>query len=225
MTTTRAPIAFSLDGEILCPRCVYPRALDAAAVYDHDESGPDGVTCDQCLAVIVPADKLTIWRDDDPPHPRTDWDVFGTFYVPAGNRYVTGDDDAADPRDLNPEEVAVCLPVYAYVHGGVALSTGAFGCPWDSGQVGAIYATVADVVKCYGADTPAARRLTESCLHGEIETLATYYRGDIYGYTFEQGGEVVDSCGGFYGLDTLADELPERARALYDAGDYTERHD
>ncbi len=224
MTTTRLPIAFALDGDILCPRCVYPRALDAAAVYDHDESGPDGVTCDQCLTVIVPADKLTIWRDDDTDSPR-DNDNLGTFYVPAGNRYVAGDDDATDPRDLDPAEIAVCLPVFAYVHGVVTLSTGAFTCPWDSGQVGAIYATVADVVKCYGADTPAARRLTESCLHGEIESLAQWYQGDIYGYTFEQGGEVVDSCGGFYGLDTLADELPERARALYDAGDYTERHD
>jgi hypothetical protein len=194
-------------------------------VYDHDESGPDGVTCDRCLAVIVPADKLTIWRDDDPPRPRTDWDVFGTFYVPAGNRYVMGDDGADDPADLDPDEIAVMLPVFAYVHGGVALSTGAYGCPWDSGQVGAIYCTVADVVREYGTDTPEHRELARGVLAGEIETLAQWYRGDIYGYTFEQGGEVVDSCGGFYGLDTLADELPARARALYDAGDYTERHD
>lgn len=225
MTTTRPPIAFALDGDALCPRCVYPRALDASSIYDHDECGPEGLTCDRCGEEIVPADKLTIRRDDNPPHPRRDWgDPFGTFYVPRGNRYVTGDDGATDPTDLDPGEVAVALPVYAYVHSGVRLSTGPFGCPWDSGQVGAIYCTVTDLVAEYGADTPETRERAAECLRGEIETLDTYYRGDVWGYTYERGGVVVDSCGGVFGRDYLAAELPAGARALYDAGDYTETY-
>jgi len=34
----------------------------------------------------------------------------------------------------------VILPLYLYDHGGITMSTGAFSCPWDSGQVGWIYA-------------------------------------------------------------------------------------
>ena len=34
----------------------------------------------------------------------------------------------------------VILPLYLYDHGGITMSTGAFSCSWDSGQVGWIYA-------------------------------------------------------------------------------------
>lgn len=35
----------------------------------------------------------------------------------------------------------VILPLYLYDHGSITMSTGAFSCPWDSGQVGWIYAS------------------------------------------------------------------------------------
>lgn len=34
----------------------------------------------------------------------------------------------------------IILPLYLYDHGGITMSTGPFSCPWDSGQLGWIYA-------------------------------------------------------------------------------------
>lgn len=44
-------------------------------------------------------------------------------------------------------ESHIILPIYAYEHGGITLSTGSFSCPWDSGQVGWIYATKERFIK------------------------------------------------------------------------------
>lgn len=35
----------------------------------------------------------------------------------------------------------IILPLYLYDHGGITISTRPFSCPWDSGQVGYIYAS------------------------------------------------------------------------------------
>lgn len=91
---------------------------------------------------------LIIERDSDPISPR-EWDNLGTivYWHP---RYVLGDVYVPKDRYSSPEEVLkhecgdendiVYLPVYLYDHSGLTINTTGFHCPWDSGQVGWIYA-------------------------------------------------------------------------------------
>jgi hypothetical protein len=102
-------------------------------------------------------------------------------------------------------ELAVVLPLFLFDHSGLSMSTGSFGCQWDSGQVGYIYATPEDIRKAYslGDDDPITDSILEQakkCLEQEVAAYDCYLRGEIYGYRIVDGfGEEVDSCGGFYG--------------------------
>ena len=48
----------------------------------------------------------------------------------------------------------VILPLYLYDHSGITMNTTGFSCPWDSGQVGWIYADADCIKKEYGKVTP-----------------------------------------------------------------------
>ena len=146
---------------------------------------------------------VRILYDDDPINPRTDYDHVGTLAI-APNRYFTGDDGAS----LDVPAGAISVPVYAYIHGGITLSDRPFWCPWDSGQIGVIYATKEKLAE-HGIDPARA----ESVLVNEISEYSAYIGGECYRYEVEdQHGEIVDSCGGFVGcleyvIDTVESEL------------------
>jgi hypothetical protein len=100
----------------------------------------------------------------------------------------------------------VMLPVFMYEHSGVALNTGGFGCPWDSGQVGYIYLENCDIRTEFNGDREAAERALEM----EVAFYGEYVNGDCYGYVVEDdNGEVVDSCCGFIGADPYTNGIRE----------------
>ena len=45
------------------------------------------------------------------------------------------------------------LPLYLYDHSGITMNTTGFSCPWDSGQVGWIYASKEDALREFGGRT------------------------------------------------------------------------
>lgn len=116
-------------------------------------------------------------------------------------------------------DVAVIQPLYLYDHSGITISTGAFSCPWDSGQVGWIYVTKDKLAEEFNGDVA----LAEARITSEVEEYDQYLTGDVYGYTiyeheeFDQDGivipptdgEVVDSCWGFYGSDPFENGMSE----------------
>ena len=116
----------------------------------------------------------------------------------------------------------VMLPLYLYDHSGLRMKVGSFNgllpqghARWDSGQVGFIYAagmghdwTPEHKAKHYPDMTD--EQILTKVLHAEVETYDQYLRGDIYHaalYRVEtcnlghEHHEIVDSCGGFYGVD------------------------
>lgn len=111
--------------------------------------------------------------------------------------------------DLGPVQSAILdsypfplLPVYMYEHGGATINTGGFSCPWDSGQIGYIWAENSD--------------WTEDQLRGIVKAWDYVLRGACWGFVAEslEGGEwqVADSCFGFLGDPAdcgIADHLPE----------------
>ena len=153
---------------------------------------------------------IEVHHDEDPMSPR-DWDNLGTIIV-WHRHYTLSDKEVAkrwkEPQDFRdwleePEQKGtILLPVFMYDHSGVALNTTGFSCPWDSGQVGFIYVTKADVLKDFGVTeiTPEIQTKVEVCLRQEIETFSNYVGGNCYGYVVKDpNGEEVGSCWGFIG--------------------------
>lgn len=102
----------------------------------------------------------------------------------------------------------ITLPLYLYDHSGITMNTIGFSCPWDSGQVGIIYAPEQTALEECGSLEKALQYLKN-----EVEVYDQYLTGDIYGIKVEPKEnnqvEYEDSCWGYYGYDyTLETIVP-----------------
>jgi len=107
-------------------------------------------------------------------------------------------------------------PLYIYDHSGITISTGAFTCPWDSGQVGWAVITPQKFKEWCGRDWAGSDEdvaEAERIIENEVEEYDKYLTGDVWGIVIEdQYGEDADSVWGFYGSDyaeQMARELLE----------------
>lgn len=113
----------------------------------------------------------------------------------------------ADLFELAQKHNLIC-PLYLYDHSGITIrmSTGGnpFTCQWDSGQVGWVYISHADVKKEWDGDLVKAL----ACMKAEVETYDDYLTGNVYGFVVSKNivsddepeeWEEVDSCWGYYG--------------------------
>ena len=99
-------------------------------------------------------------------------------------------------------EKAIYLPIYAYIHSGIALNTVGFCCPWDSGQIGYIYVSREQIKREYGKKRVSKKLRTkiEEILKNEVEIYSQYISGEVYGYRIlDLRGNEIDSCFGFIG--------------------------
>ncbi|WP_299733418.1 hypothetical protein [uncultured Tateyamaria sp.] len=163
---------------------------------------------------------IKIIHDPDPENPR-DYDNLGTM-VCWHHRYNLGDKHHHDdPRELltelcdldsdtalsmndlftRAEKRAVILPLYLYDHSGITMNTTGFHCPWDSGQVGYIYVTLADIRKEYSV-TRVSQKLRckiADHLRQEVQTYDHYLTRNCYGFVVEKDDDEIASCWGFLG--------------------------
>ena len=176
--------------------------------------------------------KIKIIGDTDASNPREDCDNAGTM-VCFHSRYELGDNkikqtvypkaksaspypgraDFSSPEDFEeyaktaPEmKGALIIPLFLYDHSGITIKAGSgFSCPWDSGQVGWIYATRATMLREWGNKkskhlSKKTRDAARACLVAETENYADYLEGNCYGFQVEdEDGEHLDSCWGFLG--------------------------
>jgi len=173
---------------------------------------------------------IEIEQDTFPMDPR-EWDNLGVMVCFHGRYLLGDQDHGLKSRDFNGWDqleaylydelnAAVVLPLYLYDHSGITMRTtdfseyGYYG-HWDSGQVGFIYATKLDYgwspeFKAEHYPDMSDEQIITKLLRGEVETYDQYLRGDIYQATLyhvetcDLGHEhldIVDSCGGFYGVD------------------------
>jgi hypothetical protein len=175
--------------------------------------------CSDEQRIEVGSRVVRICIDENPESPR-EWSNLGTM-ICWHRRYKLGDRHSfADPesfQDWLGNNPAVVLPLYLYDHSGITMNTTGFHCPWDSGQVGYIYVTLADVRKEYAKRRISGRTRTraEECLRQEVSTYDDYLTGSVYGFIVEdKDGETVDSCWGFFGLDYCIEQATESARGL-----------
>lgn len=121
----------------------------------------------------------------------------------------------------------VVLPLYLFDHSGITMNTTGFSCPWDSGQVGWIYASKEDVLKEYGGKllTRGKRDKAEKLMRAEVSYYDSYLRGECYGFELHKGDEQLDSCWGFIGdreeiIDAVKSCLPQELAGLADSLEY-----
>jgi len=166
--------------------------------------------------------RVRIVYDDNCDSPR-EYDNLGTmitwdrnYHSPNKNEFASpeefdrwwfGNEDCDDVfRDDAPDKDPRCvrLPVYKYEHGGVAYSTGPFGCRWDSGAVGWIF-TTPESVELTGAPLDSLQKQ----LSDEVRSYSQWASGEVYGYVVEKREscvtcghgewEEVEACYGFVG--------------------------
>jgi len=118
---------------------------------------------------------------------------------------------------IKKEKPLVIKPLYMLDHSGITISTSDFNDRWDSGQIGWVYITNKTIDVCgttiKNDETFAQykKRLGEY-LDAEVEVYDQYVRGDVYLFELTgENGEVIDSCGGFYGDDWKNNGLLDNA--------------
>lgn len=144
---------------------------------------------------------VRVVHDPDCESPR-EWDNLAHL-VCYHRRYELGDEQRSSPEteeELRERvgEILALLPLYLYDHSGLSISTGAFSCPWDSGQVGWAYITP-ESAKRMGCEGLALASL-EKMIQQDVSTYDDYLTGRCYGFVVEtEDGEELDSCWGFVG--------------------------
>jgi hypothetical protein len=109
----------------------------------------------------------------------------------------------------------VIKPLYLYDHSGSAIRTHSFQDHWDSGQVGWVYLTKAQVKEECGSG-PDALEQTDQRIESEVEEYDLHISGQVYGYDISCDGESWDSCWGIFGLDWARKEATDAARTADD---------
>ena len=157
---------------------------------------------------------LRIKLDQCPQNPRENYD-HSSVILYSSHRYLLGDKRVEQGTEVSHRDNIV-LPVYAFIHSGVALNTTGFSCPWDSGQCGYIYEDKKAIREEFGVKriSPKLRKTIEDRMRAEVEEFSKYLNGEVYGFVIEnEEGEEEDSCWGFFGdnweQNGLKDYIPE----------------
>lgn len=158
--------------------------------------------------------------DENCNDPR-DWDNLGTI-VCWHRRYNLGDDQPKQERAewaawfKKEHPNAPILPVYLYDHSGITISTSPFGCVWDSGQIGYIYATLESAQEAgfnWKRLNKNRRAILEKHLLGEIDTYDQFLRGEVYCFNIlDEDGGFIDSVHGYYDREDCENEAKEALR-------------
>lgn len=170
--------------------------------------------------------KIKIVTDIDPMNPR-EFDNIGTI-VSCASGYNLGDKqlDREEIEKIVKKKGTISIPVYAYQHGNIILKTSPFGCRFDSGQIGIIYAEKSKILKEYGEKTLNEELIAKVIknFQSEIETYSQFLNGEVYGFTVEKENicthcdtkkaEILESCYGFYSVEEAESEAISIAESL-----------
>lgn len=148
--------------------------------------------------------------------------MLGKIYYLTKSRYRLGTAAVSSEKmgEINlkvAQGELIGLPVYAYVHSGVALATTPFSCGFDSGLSGFIACSREDVHRWYGDEMPKEEIL--EVLRNEVEEFSKFLAGDVYVIKLIVDGEEKDAVGGHYGFDyavTCAKEMGEEYVKLHE---------
>jgi hypothetical protein len=163
--------------------------------------------------------KSTITHDECDESPRTDRDSLGRMACWHGRHNLGDEQPKESPRDFLAHlkrEKSEFLPLYLFDHSGLTLSTDSEvfrsldSMGWDWGLIGWIYVLPEKGRKEFGRQW---RRRAMECMLAEVREYDQYLRGDVWQYIVEDDdGNVIDSCGGFYGYGHAKEEAETALR-------------
>jgi hypothetical protein len=126
--------------------------------------------------------KIKIIQDEDPQHPREDFDGHIGKMICWHNRYELGDkDEEMDIEEFEwraEKEGFIALPLYLYDHSGLTMNTSGFSCPWDSGQVGFIYCSLPAALEHFQIKVENAPKFPDECRE-EYEELGKTAKAEL----------------------------------------------
>lgn len=198
-----------------------------------DNYRPDNEVLDwECIDGYI----IEMRFEDCPENPR-EWGYCGCTILHWHSRRDIGDErintsryEAENIGELVAEvseeyDFVYAWPMFAYEHGGIALSLGAdvLVCPFDSGVAGIVGMT-ADQAKNIGIkDREHAYQLCEA----EVREFSAYCNGEVYSYQilgpskpecsscgYTEGREVEEGCSGYYSLEDAWDAAKDTVRYL-----------
>lgn len=145
---------------------------------------------------------VKVMYDDVAEDPRDWMDFLGRLCAPA--KY------GGDPKVMPPRD-AIGKDVYITDHSGLWLAWNPlYVCPWDTTRC-YYWVSLEDARAEFGVKrlSAAKRKRALEILRGEVETLAAWLAGSVYCVEIVEDGEVVESCGGLYGQDSVHDFLAD----------------
>lgn len=107
-------------------------------------------------------------------------------------------------EDYTNQTVVYSTAITKYEHSGIRLMQGVYT-GWDYGVIG--FAVITEErLEALGVGHRDFERIMDS----ELDELNAYINGDVYHYRlFDEDGNEIDSCGGYYSLDDIKEELGE----------------
>jgi len=152
---------------------------------------------------------INIYHDDSDMSPR-EWDNMCIIHI-GHRRYAFGDKNYSTIKPFTEalkearRNGDICLPIYMYDHSGITISLDntkyPYNCRWDSCQCGFIQIPRKKMMEEFGKKifTKALKEKGLELAKGEIETLDSRVRGEVYGYKVDEDTDDEDSCWGFIG--------------------------
>lgn len=177
---------------------------------------------------MIEPNKLEIVIDDSPESPRT-WENLGKF-ISCDTRRTSPDNDttllnivkltgtiATNTEDhiklikkeieKNGDEVFAIYPVSTYEHASITFKLyNYFGCDYSNNS---FYIITKNDLRRYGIEASDTKKV-EGIIEEELKTYTKWANGEVYGFIlYDDQGDVLDSCYGFYDIADIKDYLPE----------------
>lgn len=154
--------------------------------------------------------QITVLDDCDCSFSDIEPEPAGTMVCWARRYRLGHEQPQCEPSEYKWPKGAVRLPLYLYDHSGLAMNTTGFSCPWDSGQVGYIFATTARLKELMGWKrlTKKRRLRAAALLRGEVERYSLYLQGEVYSLLLEYATDE-DCYGAFLGDDVRENGMSE----------------
>lgn len=181
-----------------------------AATIEHDDFPSSPRECDNMSVMVMFHKKYDI-GDKDHGYDMADYDSW----------------DALKKAIIEKEKPLTVLPVYMFDHSGLTFSTddASFRAQdpnrWDWGMVGFVFVRGDHPDLGQYDELPGKVEAAERMAKLELEEYDKWQRGDVWHVKIDrmdadggEGGEEVDSCGGFIGYDYAVEEA---GRMLDDA--------
>lgn len=116
----------------------------------------------------------------------------------------------------------VIEPIFMYDHSGITINTKGFACPWDSGQVGWIFASHDTIKNEFGQINDETIESAKVLLKSEVKEYDYYLTDQCYGFRLYKSNEEIASCWGFSGeirdvQNEIKEYLPEGCKEIVES--------